>query len=139
MRVLADTCVIVDVLQNREPFCKSAKALFLAVANNEIDGFISAKSVTDIYYLTHRLTHSIDSSREILKKLLSLFKVLDTSALDCRNALSSPVTDYEDAVMCETAERCGVDFIVTRNIKDYKNSKVKSLTPDELLTLINAE
>ncbi len=122
MRVLADTCVIVDVLQNREPFCKSAKALFLAVANNEIDGFISAKSVTDIYYLTHRLTHSIDSSREILKKLLSLFKVLDTSALDC-----------------ETAERCGVDFIVTRNIKDYKNSKVKSLTPDELLTLINAE
>ena len=68
-----------------------------------------------------------------MKTLLGLFDILDTAAIDCRKALSSDITDYEDAVMCETAERCEVDLIVTRNEKDYKKSKVKVLSPGELV------
>mgnify|MGYP004533286333 CR=1 FL=1 len=56
-----------------------------------------------------------ESTRKILKTLLGLFDILDTAAIDCRKALSSDITDYEDAVMCETAERCEVDLIVKRN------------------------
>ena len=55
MRVLVDTCVIVDALQDRKPFSDNAKTIFYAVANKQIDGYISAKSITDITktYLTH--------------------------------------------------------------------------------------
>lgn len=58
MRVLLDTCVVIDALQSREPFYEEAQEIFLAAANRRIDGFLTAKAVTDIYYLTHRLTHS---------------------------------------------------------------------------------
>ena len=56
MRVLVDTCVIIDALQSRVPFSEAAQKLFIYSANKQFEGYITAKSVTDIYYLTHRLT-----------------------------------------------------------------------------------
>ena len=138
MRVLVDTCVIVDALQDRKPFSENSKIIFYAVANKQIDGYISAKAITDIYYLTHRATHIDESTRQILKTLLGLFDILDTTAIDCRKALSSEITDYEDAVMCETAERCEVDCIVTRNEKDYRQSKIKVMSPGELVKVLES-
>lgn len=137
MRVIIDTCVIVDALQDRKPFSKEATAILLASANKEYDGFISAKSLTDIYYLTNRLTHSNDETRKILNKLLVLFSVLDTTGIDCQKAVMSDTTDFEDAVMIETAIRSNVDCIVTRNIKDYTSSTIKVYTPSEFLNELN--
>ena len=111
-------------MQNREPFCKEAQAIFLAVANKQFTGFLTAKSVTDIYYLTHRHTHSDKETRIVLSKLFSLFELLDTAGMDCRKAISSDISDYEDAVMVESALRANMDCIVTRNIKDYTKSQV---------------
>ncbi len=81
-----------------------------------------AKSVTDICYLTHRLTHSDAKTRKILSKLFTLFHLLDTTFLDCRKAISFEIDDYEDAIMVEIAIRSEMDCIVTRNVKDYANS-----------------
>lgn len=136
MRALVDTCVIIDALQNREPFSQEAQQIFFVIANKHAIGYISAKSVLDIYYLTHRLTHDDEATRKILKTLLGLFDVLDTTQLDCRQALSSDISDYEDAVMCETAKRCNVDCVVTRNIKDYAKSEVPVYSPQEFLERI---
>lgn len=136
MRALIDTCVIIDALQNREPFEQEAQQIFFTIANKHATGYISAKSVLDIYYLTHRSTHSDEATRKILKTLLGLFDILDTTQLDCRQALSSDISDYEDAVMCETAKRCDVDCIVTRNQKDYAKSEVTVYSPAEFLEQI---
>ena len=136
MRVLVDTCVIIDALQNREPFCEDAQALFLAVANQQAEGYLTAKSVAAIYYLTHRLTHSDRETRNILSKLFSLFELLDTTDLDCRKALSSAVVDYEDGIMVESALRSGMDCIVTRNTKDYEKAQITILTPQAFLQKI---
>lgn len=138
MRALIDTCVVIDALQNREPFAEEAKQIFFAVANKQVVGYISANSVLDIYYLTHRSTHSDDFTRKILKTLFGLFDILDTTQLDCRQALSSDISDYEDAVMCETAKRTDVDCIVTRNLKDYAKSEVTVYSPKEFLEKIIA-
>lgn len=133
MRALLDTCVIIDVLQNRQPFCEDGKNIFLSAANNLFIGCISAKSVTDIYYLTHHCTHSDKQAREILGKLFSLFEVVDTAAIDCQKAIPLKVSDYEDAVMIETAIRIQADCIITRNTKDYSNSPVPVYSPKEFL------
>ena len=133
MIVLLDTCVIIDVLQDRQPFAEAAKKIFIAVANKQIEGCITAKSVADIYYLTHKATHSNEKSREILAKLFTLFSLLNTTGYDCKNALFSPIADYEDAIMVETAKNAGIDYIVTRNIKDYSKSPVKVTSPAEFL------
>ena len=133
MRVLIDTCVIIDALQNREPFSQKAQEIFLLAANRRIDAFITAKSVTDIYYLIHRTTHSDKDTRNVLSRLFVLFNLADTAGTDCKYALSSDVSDYEDAVMIETASRTQMDAIVTRNTKDYSKSAVPVLTPEELI------
>ncbi len=70
MRALLDTCVVMDFLQNREPFSLAAKSIFRAAATDWFNGSITAKSATDIYYLTHRCTHSDKESREKLNQLL---------------------------------------------------------------------
>lgn len=139
MRALIDTCVIIDTLQNREPFCTDSQSVFLAAANNLFTGYISAKAVTDIYYLMHRYTHDDKTSRELLNKLLTLFDILDTAGIDCRKAIPSSVSDFEDAVMIETALRTEVDCIVTRNATDYGKSPVQIYTPAEFLKILQEE
>ena len=139
MRVLLDTCVVIDALQSREPFYEEAQEIFLAAANRRIDGFLTAKAVTDIYYLTHRLTHSDKETRQILSTLWTLFDLIDTAGMDCRRAISSDMNDFEDVVMAESALRSGMDCIVTRISKDYRLSPVPICTPGELLEKIRPE
>ena len=139
MRALLDTCVIIDALQKREPFCENAQTIFLLSANRLFDGWISAKSVTDIYYLTHRQTHSDAETRNILSRLFVLFDILDTAGLDCRQAISSNVSDYKDAVMIETVRRTGMDCIVTRNEKDYAHADIPVYTPEAFIALLSSE
>ena len=97
MRAVIDTCVIVDALQSREPFCKDAQSIFLLCANRQFEGFLTAKAITDIYYLTHRQTHSDKATRDVLTKLCALFGLLDTTALDIRKAISAEISDFEDS------------------------------------------
>lgn len=135
MKVLVDTCVVVDVLQDREPFSADARKLLLAVANKRCEGLLTAKASTDIYYLTHKYTHSDKECRRVLSTLFGLFELLDTTGLDCRKAVSSEVSDFEDAVMVESAVRAEVDCIVTRNLKDFEKSPVPIYTPSGFLSL----
>lgn len=136
MKALVDTCVIVDVLQDREPFSSDARKIFLAIANKRLDGLLTAKASTDIYYLTHKYTHSDKESKRILNTLFGLFELLDTTGLDCRKAISSEISDFEDAVMVESAIRAEVDCIVTRNLKDFEKSPVPVYAPADFLNLI---
>jgi predicted nucleic acid-binding protein len=139
MRVLIDTCVIIDALQSRTPFAEAAQKIFLYSANKQFEGYITAKASTDIYYLTHRLTHSDVETRKILSKLYTLFHLLDTTSLDCRKAISSEISDYEDAIMVETAIRSEMDCIVTRNVKDYAKASITVYEPDALIALLEVE
>ena len=139
MRVLFDTCVVLDALQAREPFRAEAEKLFLLVANERLGGVLTAKSITEIYYLTHQLTHSDQRTREILLNLLSLFDLADTTGNDCRQVLLSELSDYEDAVMVEAAVREELDCIVTRNQRDYRKAACKIVSPAELLQMMSDE
>ena len=136
MKALIDTCIIIDALQDRKPFSKEAQQIFLEIAKRSFLGCITAKSITDIYYLTHKATHNDETTRQILYKLCSLFEIIDTTAIDCIKALSSPIKDYEDAVMSETASRNDLDYIITRNLKDYSQSKIPVYTPEAFLHLL---
>ena len=139
MKALLDTCVIMDFLQNREPFAQNAKMIMQAAAMELFTGCITAKSATDIYYLTHRCTHSDKESRSKLNQLLTVIGMLDSMADDVFHAISSDVKDFEDAVMCETAIRSKIDCIVTRNEKDYADSIVTVYTPKEFVEILEKD
>ena len=107
--------------------------IFLGTANKQFEGFLTAKSVTDIYYLTHRCTHSDKETRQILNKLFCLSGLLDTAGMDCRKEVPFNLSDFEDAVMTESAIREEMDCIVTRNLGDYKKAALTVYSPEEFL------
>lgn len=137
MKILVDTNIIIDALTGREPFRETAEQIFILAANQIEDMFITASSATDIYYLTRKHLHNAEQAKNTISKLYELFSIIDVTASDCQEALSSEVKDYEDAVVAGCANRNRMDYIITRNIRDYEYSKVKALLPDELLKLVS--
>lgn len=136
MRVMIDTCIIVDGIHGREPFCQDASDIFTLAGVGKFDGFATAKSLADIYYLTHKALHSNEKTRKVIGNLLKILYIVDTTAVDCQNALISDTSDFEDAIMIETAQREKMDCIVTRNTIDYKRSRIPVYSPKEFLALV---
>lgn len=134
MKALIDTNIIIDTLQHREGFTDDAELLILQAY--EYDGYITATSVTDIYYIQRKYYHDREKAIENLKKVFRLYSIIDVTETDCRNALRNGMSDYEDAIIAESARRNSIDYIVTRNTKDYKNSGITVYTPAEFLRLL---
>ena len=136
MKILLDTNVIIDVLTSREPWNKSAEKIFLMGANHVVDMYITASSAPDIYYLLRKYIKDTAQSKQIMNKLYSLIGILDVTAANCVEALASPISDYEDAVLEKVALSKEMDYIVTRNIKDYQAGIVKVMLPDDFICML---
>lgn len=133
MKVLLDTNIILDALQARKPWAKDAKEIFLLTADKRFESCITAKAITDIYYLSHHALHDNEKTKELVTKLFTLFHVVDTSAADAERALLSVISDYEDAVMVETALREKCDVLVSRDKDDLKKAAIPVESPDIFL------
>lgn len=131
-KVLVDTCVIVDILLNRQKFVDASYNAVSSLIRQGDTVYTTAKAMTDIFYIVHHSLHDNDKTKEILLKLSKIYQILDTKEKDTLKAITSDVTDYEDAVMVETAISNEVDFILTRNIKDYRKAKIKIVSPADL-------
>jgi len=114
IKALIDTNVVLDALATREPFHAEAERIFLLAAEEKCQGFVTANSITDIYYLV-RKNASEAIAREALRNLLQVFAVVDINGADCENALESPIGDYEDALVAVCALKIGADYIITRD------------------------
>ena len=136
MKILLDKNVIIDVLTSREPWNKSAEKIFLMGANHVVDMYITASSAPDIYYLLRKYIKDTAQSKQIMNKLYSLIGILDVTAANCVEALASPISDYEDAVLEKVALSKEMDYIVTRNIKDYQAGTVKVMLPDDFICML---
>lgn len=133
MRIVYDTCIIIDALQERAPFYPAAQKLILAAADEQIQGILTAKTLMDIHYLMRKFFHSEAEARAQIAKLLEIFQIESTTESDCAEALHSEMSDFEDAVLACAAHRIAADAIVTRNVKDYARSLVPALAPEEVL------
>ena len=138
MKILVDTNVVIDALTGREPWNKSAEKIFLLGANHIMDMYITASSATDIYYIIRKHLHDTQA-KQVMGKLYSLMGILEVTGTDCVEAIASSITDYEDAVVEKVASRKDMDYIVTRNIKDYQNGSVKAILSDDFIKLMEEE
>jgi len=100
--------------------------------------YFSASSAKDIFYLVKRHTGSLEEAKKAIIQISKFVIFCDTTKHDIQNALLSSVLDFEDAVIVSSAEREDIDFIITRNQKDFVNSAVKAITPKEFLESVNS-
>lgn len=137
MKVLIDTNVIIDALTSRAPWNESAETIFIMAANHMMNIYITASSATDIYYLVRKYLHSADRAKQVMEKLYSLVGILTVSGSECIDALASSVSDYEDAVVERVSVKADMDYIVTRNVKDYQQGMMKAISPDDFIVLMS--
>lgn len=135
MKVLIDTNIILDVLCKRPAFYEDSAKIFKLCEVKKISGVISALSIPNIMYILRKELDA-DKTREILDSLMLIFSVADLKADDLKKAVDMRFKDYEDAIQSACATRIKANYIVTRNIKDFSESKVTAIKPAELLDRI---
>lgn len=114
MKVLVDTNIIIDALASRKPFSEDAEKNFLLAAKDEIETYISASSITDIYYILRKYS-SEDTARGYILRLFQIFKVLPVSETECISALESKIPDYEDGLQDVCASSAALNYILIRD------------------------
>ena len=134
MKILVDANVALDVLLERQPFFDSSVKV-LGLSKGGIELFISASSITDIYYIIRKKLGS-KIAISLLQALLANVEVAAVTSSEIRRALDLDWDDFEDAVQYSAGERLAVDYIITRNISDFTFALIPILNPDELLELL---
>jgi len=132
MIILFDTNIIIDIALTREPFFQESSKVFELIDGVNIKGCITASILTDIYYIAKK--HSSHSETiSFIESLIETVDIVNVNRDTILLALHSNFPDFEDAVQSSAAELNHVDLIVSRNTKDFKNSKITTLTPANFL------
>ena len=121
-----------DYLSNREPFFDMAdKVIDLCSDDNRFQSYLAAHTITNIFYLL-RKHFSIDKRRELILDLFEAFHIVSIDEEKLFNALKNKeFKDFEDCLQVECAKSIKADYIITRDAKDFANSEILCLTPEE--------
>ncbi len=137
-RILIDTDIILDFFFDRQPFAENAAKILSLCESKEIKGFVTPVIISNVYYLL-RQTAKHEKVIEKLKLLVSITEVLIMDKDVIVRALNSDFKDFEDALQNYSAELDKeIDLILTRNTKDFKNSLLAVMTPDNYMKIKTA-
>ena len=134
--IFLDTNIIIDFLADRKPFSMFAAKLFNFSLAGKIKLYISAVSYNNIYYIL-RQSQSASQTVKHLQELSEMTEITDVTKDIIKKALKSAFKDFEDAIQYYSAlSNNKIDIIVTRNTKDFKESDLAIMTPEEAVKLI---
>ena len=131
-KVFLDTNIIVDLIAVRKPFSKYSIEIFKKAEEKKIKLFTSSHSIATTHYLLKKYLEE-KILRDVLYNLLDYVTVIAVDTDVLKKGLRSKHKDFEDSIqiLCaSTIEK--IDCIVTRNTKDFRDSEILVLTPDEL-------
>ena len=133
-KILIDLNIILDFL-NKRNFHKEAAQLIDMCVEKNLEGYLCAHEITTLSYFL--LKEQKDKVKVIntLTALLDIFNVIPIDEAVLRDSLISPISDYEDAVIEVSSMKNNIDYIITRNISDFKLSRIPALTPEQLFLL----
>ena len=138
MKVLFDTNVLLDVLLDREPFATLSATMLSKAERGEVVGYVCATTITTIFYLCHKAVGR-DEACQHIHVLLSMLEVAPVNRRVIEAALQAGFSDFEDAVLSQSAALVSAEVIVTRNKQDFSNSPVAVYTPEELINLLGSD
>lgn len=132
MWVLVDTNIILDYLLERELFVTDAEALFETIESQRIEGYVTATTLTDIFYIV-RKERGIATAKQAVSRILAVMKICTVDRSILETAILSNLSDFEDAVQlaCTTFEN--LDAIITRDTQDFADASLPILSAGELL------
>ncbi|MCC5831222.1 MAG: PIN domain-containing protein [Phycisphaeraceae bacterium] len=134
---LVDVNVLLDVLSQREPHHVSSSRIWTSAERRQIRALVSADTFSTLYYLLRRVSDARAAQRG-LRMVLDVFDVVGMDEKTIRQALDSPVRDFEDAIRYQSAIHGQADCIITRDLKHYRQADLPVLTPEEFLAAMES-
>lgn len=135
-RIFVDTNIVIDLLSRREPFFEESAILFSLADKKEIELAISSLTIANTSYALLRQMDP-NKSKSILRKLRLIVKILPLDDKIVGLALNDETfSDFEDGLQYFTAIENGQELIITRNLKDFKNSKLPTMTARQFIKTI---
>lgn len=134
-KLFIDSDVVLDFFTDREPHANPASELFELNEKGKIVLYLSAVSLNNIYYIVRKfLGHK--KALEVMETLTEMTEIVGTTKDEIIQALKNDFKDFEDSIQYSSALSIkGLDAIITRNIKDYRNSTIAVMTPLNFLNL----
>jgi predicted nucleic acid-binding protein len=136
MRVLIDSDVLLDFFFDRAPHADHTEQLLTLCQSQQVKGFVTPVICSNMYYLLRR---NADHNKVVgkLRQLLTIVDVLHMDSHVVMQALNSEFKDFEDALQHHAAIDDGtIQVIITRNVKDYRNSSIAVQTCEDFLKLL---
>ncbi len=140
MKVLIDTNILLDVLLLRKPHFENSKRV-LQCCQSLVDGYIAVHTFSNMFYILHEIEDfSIEECRIAFNKLLYIFDVAGLNKQDMIAAVKNEAfLDLEDSMQHQSSVASELDYIVTRNCKDFEKATVPAITPEDFLILAHQE
>ena len=133
-KITVDINILLDFLNKRNKHQQAAKIIELCNAN-KIQGYLCAHEITTLAYFLMKNYNNSQKVKLVLNKLLDIFEIIPINAVILRRSLDSEINDFEDAVIEISSYENEIDYIVTRNLADFKNCRVKSISSTEFLAI----
>lgn len=135
MKLLIDANILLDVLQKREPHFHDSSLIWKLCETNSAEGYVSSLTIANLVYIMRKELNP-EKIEEVLRQLKLIFQFTDLSVSDITKAAEMKWNDFEDAIQSAIAQRIHADCIITRNVRDFRDSRVIAFTPAEYLTRI---
>ncbi|UTC89974.1 PIN domain-containing protein [Treponema denticola] len=129
-KVLIDLNIILDFL-NKRNFHEEAANIINMCVEKKLYGFIAAHEITTLSYFLLKEKKDKNKAADIISALLDMFNIIPIDEKILREALFSPVKDYEDAVIEVSSVKNSIDYIISRNLGDFKSARVQVFTPEQ--------
>ena len=138
MILMLDNNILIEKLCHREPFYDTSNKVLMLGVFGDADLYISTTMLTDIHYILSR-EHGNQQAQAILMENMGTLKLCGVSAADSLWALQQQWPDFEDCLVARAAENVKADFIVSRDVNGFKQSKIQAISPEDLLERIKDE
>ena len=132
-RLFLDTNIIVDLISDRKPFSKYAIEIFQKAEEGQVELYTSSHSMATTHYLLKKYMEE-KALREVLYNLLDFITIIAVDVDVLKKGLLSKHRNFEESIQIFCASSIeNIESIITRNVKDFKGSEIKVLTPDEFV------
>lgn len=134
-KVFVDSDIILDLFTGRQPHYYAAAELFSLADEGFLKIFVSSLSFSNVNYILSR-QYNGDQARKMLLKFKTLVSILSVNEKTIELALSSEFKDFEDAIQYYTAIESKIEFLLTRNLKDFRKAEISVMTAEQYLNAL---
>ena len=136
LALLIDTNILLNYLTNRDdPYLEQSIEVVSMCASGECTGYIAFHTLSTLWYVLRKRSDS--TRRQNLKDICEIFTVATASQSEIIDAIEKDsFADFEDGLQDKCAKDVGADYIITCNVKDFENSEVPAVTPDDFIKIL---